>query len=327
MTENRLPIVDFHNHFRPPWWREIAPTPLRDTGPFAVLDDIDALVSFTRAGEVDQRILGAPIDLLFGPLVDVDSEQVTRINEYLAGVVAEHAPLLGGLATVDAFAGTAGAEQTREAVERFGLSGIVVDSYRRGEYLGAEATRPTLEAAAALRVPVFVHPVFAPGSDVLIAAAGQPGNSYGRGFTNGIALLSLLHAGIPTALPDLDLVFTSLGTGALLFAGDYFAENRRAVAAGLAARHRLHIDTLRLDPATLRYQLDVLGPDRVLVGTDWPIRTDGTRTDIEAFFDAAGIDTATRAEIAAGTARRLFGARGSARFGATVREQVPVPRT
>lgn len=311
MTEKRLPIIDFHNHFRPPWWRDIAPAGAREGGPFAVLDDIDALVSFTRAGEVDQRVLGAPVDLLFGPDAEVPGAEIDRINGYLADLVADHGGLLGGLATVDAFAGAAGAEQAVTAVERYGLSGLVVDSYRGGEYFGADITRPTLEAAAALRVPVFVHPVFAPGSDALLATAGQAGNSYGRGFTNGLALLTLLHREIPAALPELDLVFTSLGTGALLFAADHFTARRAAATAGTAPAHRIHIDTLRLDPATLRYQIEVLGADRVLVGTDWPIRTDGTRPALTDFFEAAGIDTRTRELVAAGNARRLFAARSA----------------
>ncbi|WP_051021653.1 amidohydrolase family protein [Nocardia araoensis] len=305
------PVIDFHSHFRPPWWREIAPGDARTTGPFAALDDVDALVAFTRDGGVEQRVLGAPTELLFGPDADIATEQIDRVNEYLAELVAAHRPLLGGLATVDAFAGAAGAEQAVYAIERLGLSGIVVDSYRRGEYAGAAVTRPTFEVAAALGVPVFVHPVFAAGSDAVGAAAGQPGVSFGRGFTNGLALLSLLHGGTLAALPGLDVVFTALGTGALLFASDYIADNRRAVAVGTALPHRIHIDTLRLDVPTLRYQIDVLGPERVLVGTDWPIRTDGTRTEILEVLATAGLNAGDRALVASGNARRLFAVRSA----------------
>jgi predicted TIM-barrel fold metal-dependent hydrolase len=306
MTEHQPQIIDFHNHFRPPWWAEIASENARNAGPFALLDDVEALLEFTRRGHIDRRILGAPVDLLFGSRADVATEQITCVNEYLATLVSEHAPLLGGLATVDAFAGDAGAEQTRHGVEHLGLSGIVIDSYRRGEYAGSAATRPTFEAAAALGVPVFVHPVFAPSAETLIATAGQAGNSYGRGFTNGVALLSLIHSGVLAALSELDVVFTALGTGALLFASDYFEQNRRAVAAGTAAPHRIHLDTLRLDTATLKYQLDVLGPERVVVGTDWPIRSDGTRAEIVEFLTRAGLDPTDRALVAAGNAQRLF---------------------
>ncbi|MFC8526888.1 amidohydrolase family protein [Nocardia sp. NPDC057227] len=291
MTE----LLDFHAHFRPPWWREIAPANARTGGPFALLDDTEELLRFTREGGVSHRVLGAPVDLLFGP-GEVPREQLDRVNEHLAGLVAAHAPLLGGLGTVNAFAGADGAEQVRDAVGRLGLAGIVIDSARDGVSVGAPVTRPTLEAAAELRVPVFVHPVFAPDTAALEATAGAPGVSFGRGFTNGIALLTLLHHGVTDDLPKLDLVFTSLGTGALLFAADHLA----------GRQHRIHIDTLRLNPAALRYQIDVLGADRVVLGTDWPIRTDGTRRDVTAFFDAAELDSTARALVGGDNARRLF---------------------
>jgi predicted TIM-barrel fold metal-dependent hydrolase len=96
---------------------------------------------------------------------------------------------------VDAFAGESAAREAERAIGELGLSGLVIDSSRGGLFLGDKSVRPTLEVAARHRVPIFVHPVAHPNSDVLIAGAGKNGNSLGRGLMNGVAFLSLTRSG------------------------------------------------------------------------------------------------------------------------------------
>jgi predicted TIM-barrel fold metal-dependent hydrolase len=136
--------------------------------------------------------------------------------------------------------------------------------------------------------------------------AGREGNSLGRGTQNGLALLSVLHAGVLERLPDLHLVFTSLGNGALYFAADRIAALRDS--SGEAPQ--LYLDTTRFNPALIRYYADLLGVERIVVGTDWPGR-DTTRDQTEGTLVEAGLDEAQRALVAGGNARRLFGLRAT----------------
>jgi predicted TIM-barrel fold metal-dependent hydrolase len=64
-----------------------------------------------------------------------------------------------------------------------------------------------------------------------------------------------------------------------------------------------------LDPAVLRFIVDVLGPERVVVGSDWPIFTPVTRIALRDAFDKAGISEGDRGLIAAGNAQRLLNLR------------------
>ncbi|MEV0607869.1 amidohydrolase family protein [Polymorphospora rubra] len=301
-------IVDLHTHYRPHWWDDsgLGRRLTAGTGPgldYAKLDDIDDLTRETDAGGIALRALSAPVELLFGPGVDVPTSAVRRVNEHLRQIVDDHTGRFVGLATVDAYAGDAGAEEARYAIEELGLHGLVLDSSRHDLYVGSPQVRPTLEVAAAHRVPVFVHPVFAPHAGPLVAAAGRDGNSFGRGLTNGTSFLSVLHAGLPELLPDLHLVFTALGAGSLLFAADRIAEY-----AGSRTLN-VYFDTLRFHPPTLRYLVDVLGAERVVVGSDWPIRLDGRRPEILAALGAAGLSPTEQALVAGGNARRLLTAR------------------
>jgi predicted TIM-barrel fold metal-dependent hydrolase len=148
---------------------------------------------------------------------------------------------------------------------------------------------------------VFVHPVAANEADLYSTAAGRNGNSLGRGLQNGISFLAALHADLPERLPDLLLIFSSLGNGALYFAAEQIATFR----ATHGQSPNLYFDTTRFQPALLRYYGDVLGAERIIVGTDWPGR-DTTHDHTEAALVAAGFTAGERDLIRAGNARRLF---------------------
>lgn len=298
-------LIDIHTHYRPPGWRTPGgdrPRPVPGF-PKELLEDLAGLARESADGGVDLRALSAPVEQLFGPHGPVDTAAVNAVNEYLAEAVRERPGVFLGLATVDAFSGEAGAEQTRYAVEVLGLHGIVLDSARDDRFLGSPEAYPTLELAARLGVPVFVHPVAAPQAEALVRAAGRAGNALGRGLQNGAAFLSALHAGLPARLPGLHLVFTALGSGALYFAAEELAAYRRNSPDGSPAN--VYFDTTRLNPWLIRYYADVLGVDRIIVGSDWPGRPISAAL-VRAALDATGLDAAARERIRVGNARRLF---------------------
>jgi predicted TIM-barrel fold metal-dependent hydrolase len=312
-------LIDIHTHYRPRGWR----TPVTGDRPLpaAVSEetfaDLTGLARESAAAGVELRALSAPVEQLFGLSADVPTTAVNQANEYLAGAVREHPGQFIGLATVDGYAGDAGAEQTRYAIEQLGLQGIVLDSSRHDRYLSSLEAFPTLEAAAGLAVPVFVHPVNTSRATTLVQAAGRPGNAIGRGLENGVSFLSALHANLPARLPDLHLIFTALGNGALYFVSDQLAVYRETYGDD-APRLNIYFDTTRFSPPLLRYFGQVLGADRIVVGSDWPLHHIESRTDVEAALTEAGFDAAERELISAGNARRLFGLR-TARDAAAVR--------
>ena len=59
------------------------------------------------------------------------------------------------------------------------------------------------------------------------------------------------------------------------------------------------------DPPTLRYVVETLGAERVMMGSDYP--TDMGPADPVGAVDAAYLDAETRALVLGGNAARLFG--------------------
>jgi len=301
-----IELIDFHTHVRPPWWEGLT-NPEAGFGSdggetVARLVDVPRLIEESRRAGVSRRALSVGVEGVYGPHGTVAPADVRRINEFTAEAVAKDSELFLGLATVDLFAGEAGAAEAVYAVRELGLHGLFLDSQRAGKHPGSPEARPTLAAAAELGVPIFIHPVWAPDDDHYFTAAGQAGRSFGRGLTNGLAALALLHADVFTEFPDLDVVVTALGTGAVLFAADALVRYEREHGV----RPRLHVDTLRFHPPTIGYLVDALGADRVVFGSDWPIRLDAYAEQVVGAFERAGLSAEQQALVGAGNARRLF---------------------
>ena len=94
------------------------------------------------------------------------------------------------------------------------LRGVFLESAKRDLVLGDKETRPTLAAAAALDVPVFVHPLTDPQLDRRFARSGRLGVRFARGTINSAALINMLEGGTFDEIPKLKVVVTTLAFGA-----------------------------------------------------------------------------------------------------------------
>jgi predicted TIM-barrel fold metal-dependent hydrolase len=307
-------IIDFHAHIRPPWWKPEALAGFRNISDeekggllknLAKLSDIDALLRENEESAVNLRLLSATIEGFFGTEGATDIGRIRQINDFLAEIQRRHSGRLAALAAIDAFSGDEGAREVERAVKQLGHVGIVIDSSREQHLLGHPSVRPTLEAAAQFKVPVLVHPVGAPNSDMLAQEGGLTAYSLGRGFVNGAAFLSVLRSGLLEKLPDLHLVFTALGVGSLVVAAaesEHFSEEGRARKLKL----NVYFDIMGLNPQTIRYLVDFLGADRVLVGSDWPIWAAVSRESLRHAFTAASLTEEEQKLVAGENAFRLL---------------------
>ena len=119
--------------------------------------------------------------------------------------------------------------------------------------------------------------------------------------------LTLIAGGFLDQYPDITFQLVNLG-GTLPFV----LERLEAVALSRppheafprAALRRLVYDCASMGPLALELAVKVLGADRIMLGTDYPIFTPDQARDTVA---AASLSEADRAMILSGTARRLLG--------------------
>jgi aminocarboxymuconate-semialdehyde decarboxylase len=209
---------------------------------------------------------------------------------------------------VDAYSGEAGARELTRAVRELGLRGVFVDSAKNDLLPNSPQARPTFAAAAALGIPVFVHPVTDPTMHKRFGQTGRQGVRLARATINSLALLSMLEGGVFDELPKLRVVVTTLAIGGVLMAGGFGDGQRiRRDAPELTRRH-VYIDTMGLHPALVGSVVELLGADHVLAGTDWPIAVEkDVPGRLQKALTVAGLNAEQRRMVAHGNALKLLG--------------------
>jgi aminocarboxymuconate-semialdehyde decarboxylase len=309
MPDNALELIDFHCHHVPPDFT-LNPLGASDRpkweGIRRKLIDRAALVRAIDDGDVNSRVINIPTEQFTAPGERQPIAAIRRINDELAEIVGLNPGRLHGLATIDAFSGDVGAEEVSRARLHHGLRGIFVESASGDLLLDAPEARPTLEAAAALGMPVFVHPVSQPALSDRLARYGRLGSQLARGNVNAATLVALLESGTLDELPDLQVVVTTLAIGGVLLAAGLGERPRLRQDASALLRRHVYIDTMGFDPALIRVCADLLGADHVLLGSDWPIHHAPIRERAERGLHLSGLDATAQALIANGNARRLL---------------------
>ena len=196
------------------------------------------------------------------------------MNECLLEVVQEHPDRLSALASVPLQDADKAASELEHCVKQGGAVGAVVPANVAGVNLGEVPLDSFWITVEELDVPVYIHPnqpTPAPrtGEFRLNAIVHY---TYDTTLTVG----SLLFSGVLDRFPSLKLVLAH-GGGYFPYQVDRFDRiyrNREMPTTSdlppSAYLRRFHYDTLLHHPGALRYLADLVGVDRLLLGSDYP---------------------------------------------------------
>src|SRR6476620_11351179 len=227
-------------------------------------------------------------------------------NEHLLAA-AKAEPRLIPLATVPLQDGVRAAEVLREA-HGAGFAGAMIGTQPKGVggVLDDPALDPFWRAADELGSALFVHPVFESG-DNRVHDYGMA-NAVGRITDTLIAVSRLIYSGHLLRHRNARVI-VGIGGAALPYVVGRLRRNysldRDKLGdpdAALAARY---YDTIVQDPRTLRYLADIVGADRLMMGSDMPFPI-GDLSPLKIVADTKFSD-AERASINGGLAQKLFG--------------------
>jgi aminocarboxymuconate-semialdehyde decarboxylase len=244
-----------------------------------------------------------------------DGHDLSRyLNDHVAGVCRAHPGRFVGLGTLPMQAPELAVRELERCVRELGLAGVQIGSHVNDWNLSEEALFPVFEAAEKLGASVFVHPW-----DMMGEARMQ---KYWLPWLVGmpaevsLAICSMIFGGVLERLPRLRVAFAH--------GGGSFPATLGRIEHGFWARpdlcavdnpenprsyvKRIYVDSLVHDPKVLGYLLELFGPERIALGTDYPFPL-GEQRPGELIESLPGLADGARERLLWGTALEWLGKR------------------
>jgi aminocarboxymuconate-semialdehyde decarboxylase len=325
-------VIDFHAHVATPACERLldGPAPARldpftafsgaetaayNAEQFAALagkltDPAQRIEDMDRTGIDVQAISAAPPQFYYWTDPALGRRLARLQNDHLAELARDHPDRFVALATVPLQDVEAAVAELRRSVGELDMRGVEICTNVNGLDLDDPRFRPFFAAAAELDVPVLLHPHGFTGGARLTEYYLT--NVVGNPLDTTLAATRMIHSGLLDELPELALCFVH-GGGYLPF---YASRMDHAWAHRPEGRHRIpdrppssylrrcYVDALVYDAAHLEFLVRQMGPDHVVVGTDYPY--DMGDEAIVALVRSADLPDGAVEQILGGTAARLL---------------------
>jgi 2,3-dihydroxybenzoate decarboxylase len=289
------------------------PVPLRDR----LLDTGARRLADMDAAGIDMQVLSlAPPGLQLVPAGKA-ADLARRANDRLAEIVAAAPTRFAAFAAVPTADFAAAPGELERAVRDLGFRGAMLHGLTAGGIFPDDRRLwPLYERAAALRVPVYLHPPANPHPAVREAYYGAYADSHpmftraawGYAMETGTQAIRLVLSGLFEAVPDLTIVLGHLGEGLPFFlARTDEALSRDTPMKTFAEVFRRHFYVTTsgfFSTPALACCIAELGIERVLFSVDWPFAGNKPAMD---WSRRLALPPEQMALLLHGNARRLLG--------------------
>jgi len=194
-------------------------------------------------------------------------------NEELARAHESAPQRFVGLATLPMHEPELAVRELERAAELPGVRGVYVATRILQRELSDEAFFPVYERLEALGLPLFLHPVFVVDPERL--QRFYLTNLLGNPFESAIAAAHLIFGGVLDRFPALEVVLPHAGGAFPWLAGrlnrgwEKREELRKNCRSPLEYLRRFHYDTIGYSDEVIAYLARIVGPDRIMMGSDY----------------------------------------------------------
>jgi aminocarboxymuconate-semialdehyde decarboxylase len=228
------------------------------------------------------------------------------LNDHLANVVQTYPKRFVGLGTIPMQDVTLAIRELERCVNELRFPGVQIGTHVNGKNLDDASLFPVFEAAEQMGACVFVHPWEMLGKERMSKywlpwLVGMPAETT-------LAICSIIFSGMLEKLPRLRIAFAH--------GGGVFPATIGRIAHGFEVRpdlcaidnrvnpreylKRIYYDSLVHDERYLKYFVDLVGADRIALGTDYPFPLGETVPG--ELIAKSDFDEATRKRLFHGTA-------------------------
>ena len=270
------------------------------------LKDIPARLAWMDEQGIDRQVVGGWLDMFGNELPIAEGAAWSRMINETLWQASQAENRLVPLAALPMQDGAEAAKVLREA-HSIGFTGAMIGTQPKG--VGGVLDDPSLEpfwqAADELGTILFIHPVFESG-DARNADYGMP-NAVGRVTDTLIAISRIIYSGHVLKYANVKTVI-GIGGAALPFIAGRLRRNyslhKDELADPDASLAQLYYDTVVHEPKVLRFVADMVGADRLMMGSDKPFPI-GDFSPMQIIKDA-GFSDAEAHSMNTGLAQRLF---------------------
>lgn len=257
----------------------------------------------------------SPAPMVFFYWLDADTalEASRVINDGIASMAAARPGRLRGMGTIPMQHPDAAIAELERVVKEHGFRAIELGTSVEAEQLAEPRFRPVLKRAQELKVFIFTHPYSFDATCGLEKYYLR--NLIGNPLQTTIMVANLMLSGALDDLRQLKICLAH-GGGFVPYQIGRFAHGHRVRKDSSAATRtspdkllrRFYYDALIHDTRALRYLIDLVGADRVTIGTDAPFDM-GEEAPLAMIGKVKGIKAAELEQIFSRTALDLLGGR------------------
>jgi aminocarboxymuconate-semialdehyde decarboxylase len=257
--------------------------------------------------------------------------RIAAFHDWLGETVAKHPGRLKAYHFANPFDSDRQLAETQRRAKAGGFVGLMVNTSVRGKYLDAASAEPFFAMAAELDLPVFLHPPADPAAGERLSDLRML-EQVGRYCDVTASLATLVFSGRLEKYPNLQIIAPFSGGAISLLQGRLdtawklgsFGKGPDAQPPGSGVQgpggdgaggalqrepstylRRIHVDTVSYSVPTLLANLQLMGPDHILFGTDVPPSPTPLQ-DLIDMINQLPIPDEARQNIFSGNARRLF---------------------
>jgi aminocarboxymuconate-semialdehyde decarboxylase len=227
---------------------------------------------------VDVQVISIHMPLTSYHLPSAEGVKLAReVNDEIAAMTRQWPQRFAGLATLPLQDVRASIDELDRAVHVLGLKGAELDTVVNGENWDEPKFLPLFKAAEGMGAVLFFHPQ--PQHNFMLERTERYGlaNSIGVIVEDTLIVAILIFGGVLDACPDLKACIAHgggvacFGMGRLDHGWQVRTEARVHIQKPPSTyQRRLYYDCVVGSEPALRFLIDGVGPDRVVLGSDWP---------------------------------------------------------
>ncbi len=298
MTQERPLSIDIHTHILPETWPDLrerygyggfirlehhkpcCARMMMDDRFFREVEenawDAEARMKECDHQHVDVQVLSTvPVMFSYWAKPEHTLDLAKILNDHIAGIVNDYPKRFIGLGTLPMQDPDLAIRELERCLD-IGLAGIQIGTHIKDWNLDAPEVFEVLQAAETLGAAVFIHPWDMMGKDQMPKywlpwLVGMPAET-------ARAIASIIFAGVIEKLPNLRLAFAHGGgsfpaTIGRIEHGFNIRPDLCAVDNDVNPKNylgRFYLDSLVHDETMLKYIVDLIGEDKVALGSDYP---------------------------------------------------------